>query len=373
VGGAAVTTHPRDGVLPPLQPAPAELGALGGPLGRDPFDASPDSGALTARLDQLEAGALRMRSARAPARSTRPARRPVPGRARRRGVPLLRQVELPEPCSWLEHWIGDDDRRVLAAFSGLLDGDGPYDAFGFSPDTLRRSFPYFRALYRYYFRVESRGHEHLPTTGPTILAANHGGLFPFDAAMTIVDVALHSDPPRLARSVVDRWAGGLPFVNVLFARLGQVVGTGENCAELLERNQLLLVFPEGRAGSCKRVTERYRLQPFHVGFVEHALRAHAPIVPVAIVGSDDQAPVLYDLRALARRFGLPALPITPTFPWLGPLGLLPYPVRYRIVYGEPLDYHERFGPEAADDAHLVGYLAKQARRSVQKLLDRSRA
>jgi len=364
-----VNTGPQGDARTPLQPPPA---ALGGPLGRDPFDAAPDPSALTARLDQLERGAVRKRSARAPARSARPARRPAPARARR-GVPLLRQVELPEPRSWLEHWIGDDDRRMLQAFGGLLEGDGPYDVFGFSPDTLRRSFPYLRALYRYYFRVESRGHEHLPPTGPAILAANHGGLFPFDAAMTVIDVALHSDPPRLARSVVDRWAGGLPFVNVLFARLGQVIGTRENCAELLERDQLLLVFPEGIAGSCKRVTERYRLQPFHVGFIEHALRARAPIVPVAIVGSEDQAPVLYDARAVARRLGLPALPITPTFPWFGPLGLLPYPVRYRIVYAEPLDYHERFGPEAADDARLVGYLAKQARRSIQKLLDRSRA
>ena len=94
---------------------------------------------------------------------------------------------------------------------------------------------------------------------------------------------------------------------------------------------------------------------------------------MAIVGSDDQAPILYDLKPLARAFGLPFLPVTPTFPWLGPLGLLPYPVGYRIVYGEPLCFHERFGPEGANDARLVRYLANQVRRAVQLLLDRSRS
>ena len=105
---------------------------------------------------------------------------------------------------------------------------------------------------------------------------------------------------------------------------------------------------------------------------EAALRAGAPIVPMAVVGSDDQAPILYDLSSLAKRLGLPFFPVTPTFPWFGPLGLLPYPVGYKIVYGEPLHFHEKFGPEGADDARLVRYLANQVRREVQVLLDKSR-
>ena len=154
--------------------------------------------------------------------------------------------------------------------------------------------------------------------------------------MTLVDVLLHTDPPRLARAIVDRWAGELPFVNVFYARVGQVIGTRENFADLLDDDQLVLVFPEGIEGIRKTVTHRYRLQSFRVGFVEQALRAGAPIVPMAVIGSDDQTPILYDLKPLARALGLPVAPITPTFPWLGPLGLLPYPVRYKIVYGEPL-------------------------------------
>ena len=151
-----------------------------------------------------------------------------------------------------------------------------------------------------------------------------------------------------------------------------MIGTRENFADLLDDGQLVLVFPEGVEGIRKTITQRYRLQRFRVGFIEQSLRAQAPIVPVAFIGSDDQTPILYDLKPLARRLGLPVAPITPTFPWFGPLGLLPYPVSYRIVYGEPLCFHERFGPEGADDTRLVRYLANQVRRSVQLLVDRSR-
>jgi hypothetical protein len=100
------------------------------------------------------------------------------------------------------------------------------------------------------------------------------------------------------------------------------------------------------------------------------LRARTPIIPTAVVGTDDQAPILHDFQGLAKRLGLPALPITPTFPLLGPIGLLPYPVRYRIVYGEPMAIHERFGPEDAEDPRLVRYLARQVRHRVQQLVDR---
>ena len=123
---------------------------------------------------------------------------------------------------------------------------------------------------------------------------------------------MHTDPPRLARSVVDRWAGTLPWVNVFYARVGQVIGTRENFVDLLDDGQLILVFPEGIEGIRKRITQRYRLQRFRVGFIEQALRARAPIIPVAFIGSDDQTPILYDVKPLARRLGLPVAPITPS-------------------------------------------------------------
>ncbi len=274
---------------------------------------------------------------------------------------------------WLDRAAGllldrEDEERMEAAAIGYR--NAPYDALGLSLRTTRRTLALFKLLYRWYFRVESYGHAAIPEKGGAILAANHGGLLPFDAAMTIVDVFLRADPPRLARAIVERWAGTIPFVNIFYARVGQVIGTRENFSRLLYDNQLVLVFPEGVAGIRKRAAERYVLQPFHVGFIEESLRHRVPIVPVAIVGADDQAPILYDIKPLARWLGLPVFPITPTFPWLGPLGLLPYPVRYEIRYGEPLRFYEEYPREAVSDPHAVRYMAERVRRRIQELVDR---
>ena len=372
------------------------LAAPGRTLGHDPFDDLADPDPFEEQLDQLEARHAespvvphRVRKTTAEpslaAKSTirRAAARPeddLPSRdnlarlfgRRWSSTPPLAEIELPPAKGLVDRLLNTDERRVLAAFAHLIEGDAPYDRFGFSPETMKTVFPLFHTLYRFYFRVRSEGHQRIPGEGPVVLAGNHGGLLPFDAAMAIVDVALNTDPPRLVRAVVDRWAGALPWINIFYARVGQVVGTRENFAKLLDDGQLLLVFPEGIEGIRKTIAHRYRLQKFRVGFIEHALRARAPIVPVAFIGSDDQSPILFDIKPLARRIGVPVAPITPTFPWLGPLGLLPYPVSYRIVYGEPLRYHERFGPEAADDSRLVRYLANQVRRAVQLLIDRHR-
>jgi 1-acyl-sn-glycerol-3-phosphate acyltransferase len=294
---------------------------------------------------------------------------PAAPAGRERSTPRLADVELDGPWRGLARWVGEEPARRLAAVTAPVEG---WDRFGLSADALRRAFPYFYALYRTWFRVRSEGHGRVPAEGPVVLAANHGGLLPFDGAMAVVDLLLHGDPPRLARAIVDRWAGSLPWVNVFFARVGQVIGTHENFERLLADGEVVLVFPEGMEGIRKPITQRGRLQRFHVGFVEHALRARAPIVPMAILGSDDQAPILFDVKPLARLLGVPAAPITPTFPWLGPLGLIPYPVSYRIAYGEPLRFHERFGPGAAEDPAVVRALAAQVRRVVQRLVDERR-
>jgi len=334
-------------------------------LGRDPFAQDASFDPFLHGLEMLGA----RRAQPAPAfRASAPEPTPIATR-RWSSTPKLADIDPPEPSGLLERWLGPDERCRIAALQHLVESEVAYDRFGMSPEVLRRSFPWFYALYRLYFRVQSHGHDRLPVRGPVIVASNHGGLLPFDAAMLILDVLLHTDPPRLARSIVDRWAGELPFVGIYYARVGQVVGTRENFADLLRDGQLVLVFPEGTAGIRKTVAQRNRMQKFHVGFVEESLKAGAPIVPTAVVGADDQAPVLYDFKDLARRLGLPSLPVTPTFPWLGPLGLLPYPVRYRIVYGEPTTFHERFGPQDADDARLVRYLARQVRQQVQHLVD----
>jgi 1-acyl-sn-glycerol-3-phosphate acyltransferase len=362
-----------------------------GPLLRaDPFAAEPGPDPLAPWLDRLdgwvaipdapaatataaprsENDPVAVAPSRRPSRAARPPRPAAPAGARVGSAaprPLRpADVELGPELRTLARLVGEDAARRIAAVSARVEG---WDRFGLSPGALRQAFPFFYALYRAWFRVRSEGHHHVPAEGPVVLAANHGGLLPFDGAMAVVDLLLRGDPPRLARAIVDRWAGGLPWVNVFFARVGQVVGTHENFARLLDDGEAVLVFPEGVEGIRKPITQRHRLQRFHVGFVEHALRARAPIVPMAIVGSDDQTPILFDVKPLARALGLPAAPITPTFPWLGPLGLLPYPVGYRIAYGEPLRFHERFGAAAAEDPAVVRALAGQVRRAIQRLID----
>jgi 1-acyl-sn-glycerol-3-phosphate acyltransferase len=343
----------------------------------DPFSPAPGPDPLAPWLDALDRGAPGAAlpaavaddvAAPEPEPDPPAAEAPPPAPARAR-APRLADVELDADWQRLARRVGEEPARRLALVSSGVEG---WDTFGLSPGALRQAFPFFLGLYRSWFRVRSEGHARVPAEGPVVLAANHGGLLPFDGAMAVVDLLLHGDPPRLARTIVDRWAGSLPWVNVFFARVGQVVGTHENFDRLLADGEAVLVFPEGLDGIRKPITQRHRLQRFHVGFVERALRARAPIVPMAILGSDDQAPILFDVKPLARLLGLPAAPITPTFPWLGPLGLIPYPVRYRIAYGEPLRFHERFGPHAAGDPAVVRALAGQVRRAVQRLIDERR-
>ena len=288
-------------------------------------------------------------------------------------IPGLRGLEeRDEPKTLADRAAGvvldDADEDRIARVSAELE-DRPQDALGFSPRTARRALAAFKILYRYWFRVSSAGHANLPEKGPVILAANHGGVLPFDAIMAVVDVMLRADPPRLVRTIVDRWVGSLPFVNIFYSQVGQVIGTRENFRQLLRSDQLVLVFPEGTAGIRKRAAERYVLQEFNVGFVEESVRHRVPIVPTAIIGADDQAPILYDIKPLARLLGLPVFPITPTFPLLGPLGLVPYPVKYEIRYGEPFRFYEDFRADDASDPHAIQYMAEQVRRRLQEMTD----
>lgn len=210
-----------------------------------------------------------------------------------------------------------------------------YDRFGMSPDAIRRLILSSVLLYRYYFRVETFGIERVPARR-VLLVANHAGQLPFDAAMLGTGVLLEAEPPRIARGMGEFWIPQLPFVNVAATRTGNLVGTPENCVAMLEAEECVMVFPEGVRGMNKTWSERYQLQRFGLGFVRLALEAGAPIVPVGIVGSEEQQPGLANWKGLGRALGMPAFPLTLGFPWLGPLGILPLPVKYRIHFGEPM-------------------------------------
>lgn len=341
-------------------------------LGNDPFSGSDGTLPFLIRLRERS-----IRPVDNPPAAAAPAARPARGATRPDlgpPVPEVGSFEDPEELGgWLDRLAGalldrEDEERIATLVASQ--GGRTYDSLGLSSRVARRGLAFFKLLYRYYFRVESSGHALIPEKSGAILAANHGGLLPFDGAMVVVDVFGKANPPRIARAIVDRWAGKLPFVNVFYARVGQVIGRRENFQELLRNDQLVLVFPEGVEGIRKRAAERYVLQRFNVGFVEESLRHRVPIIPTAVIGADDQAPLLFNVKPLARWLGVPVFPITPTFPLLGPIGLLPYPVKYEIRYGEPFRFYEEYPLEAARDPHAVRYMAEQVRRRIQEMVDR---
>jgi 1-acyl-sn-glycerol-3-phosphate acyltransferase len=237
------------------------------------------------------------------------------------------------------------------------------DPYGLDVDYAVAAMAPFLWLYKRYFRVELHGLDNVPAEGRVLVVSNHSGQLPFDAAMIGVGLLLEKDPPRMARAMVEKWVPTLPFVSTFMARIGQIVGTPENCRRLLAADEALLVFPEGVRGLNKPFRERYRLRRFGLGFMRLALESGAPIVPCGVVGAEEQAPALADLKPLARLLGFPAFPITPT--------LLPFPLpaRYRIRFGEPLRFQ---GSPDDEDAELERKVAV-VEEAVRALLDRGLA
>jgi 1-acyl-sn-glycerol-3-phosphate acyltransferase len=237
------------------------------------------------------------------------------------------------------------------------------DPYGMDVDFALAAVAPFVWLYRKYFRVQLHGAEHLPPDGRVVLVANHSGQLPFDAAMIEVALLVDRDPPRLVRALVEKWVPTLPFVSSFFARIGQVVGTPENCRRLLAADEAILVFPEGVRGLNKPFSERYRLKPFSAGFMRLALEAGAPIVPIGVVGAEEQAPALFDLKPLARLLSMPSFPITAT--------LLPFPLptRYHLHFGAPMRFT---GSPDDDDVELERKVA-EVHGAVQGLLEKGLA
>jgi 1-acyl-sn-glycerol-3-phosphate acyltransferase len=258
----------------------------------------------------------------------------------------------------LEREIADRVKKVPTPLN-----DYGFDPYGLHPRTALRQMIPSTLLYRFYFRVRTRGVERVPR-GRVMLVANHAGQLPFDGAMLGVAMLLEAEPPRLMRAMGEYWIPRLPFMSVAAARSGALVGTPANCKALLEADECVAVFPEGVRGMNKLWSQRYRLQRFGTGFLRLALETHAPIVPVGIVGSEEQQPGFANWEGLGRLLGMPAFPITPTFPWLGPLGLLPLPVRYRIHFGTPL----RFEGSPSDEDAVIDEHIGVVRRAIEALL-----
>ena len=299
-------------------------------------------------------------------------------RARTRTRAKAEETEAPDPqpapLPGSDYEKPSWDDKVAGALSFLrrrVTGDYPVDNFGFDPELLDQILMApFRPLYDKWFRVETRGLENVPDVGGALVVANHSGTIPLDAVMTQLALLDHHPEHRHLRMLGADLVFQSPFIGELARKSGSTLACAPDAKRLLQQGELVGVWPEGFKGIGKPFSERYKLQRFgRGGFVAAALEARVPIIPTAIVGAEEIYPIVGDAKALARLFGLPYVPITPTFPWLGPLGLVPMPSKWIIMFGEPI-HTEEFGPEAAEDPMLVFNLTDQVRETIQQQVSR---
>jgi 1-acyl-sn-glycerol-3-phosphate acyltransferase len=263
----------------------------------------------------------------------------------------------------------DRARDVWEWLRRRLRGEYKVDDFGLDEELLRDVMtPLVRPLYERWFRVQTLGVNRIPGTGPALLVANHSGTIPLDSVMMTYAVANEHSARRLVRNVGADLVYRLPLVGPLARKAGTVVAHEDDALELLRRGELVGVFPEGYKGVGKGWRERYRLQRFgRGGFIELALRARVSIVPVAIVGAEEAYPMIGNIKPLASLLGLPYFPVTPTWPLLGPLGVVPLPSRWFIEFGEPVAMNT-YPDDAAEDPMLVFDLTDEIRDRIQQML-----
>jgi 1-acyl-sn-glycerol-3-phosphate acyltransferase len=244
-----------------------------------------------------------------------------------------------------------------------------YDPYGFHPDTARRLLLPAALLYKYYFRVETHGIEQVPS-GRAILIANHSGQFGYDGAMLGMALLFEAKPPRIVRGMAEYLFFRVPFAGVSVARMGGMVGTPENCAHMLAEGECVMAFPEGARGANKPFRKRYQLQRFGTGFMRLALETGAPIVPVGIVGAEEQQPGFANLEDVGRRLRLPSLPITISQPWFGlPGAAFALPTKYRLWFGAPM----RFEGDAHDEDAAIERRVDQVKDALRELIARGLA
>lgn len=260
---------------------------------------------------------------------------------------------------YFKNHIDDETKRRIEQIAQQQTNEFGVDQFGFDAQTLIAIAPFMVWLYKHYFRCETFGAHHVPE-GRMMVIANHSGQLPFDAMMIITAFILEPNTPRYLRGMVERWTSEIPFFSTLLARAGQVVGSPSTCQRLLEQDEGVIVFPEGVAGIAKLFSERYKLTSFGTGFMRLALAAKTPIVPVALIGAEEQAPAIANLAPLAKRLGMPALPLV--FPQIIPF---PLPVKYRIHIGEPLEF---LGDGTEDDDEISAMVHK-TKSKIQEMIN----
>lgn len=263
--------------------------------------------------------------------------------------------------SRLKQWTfkqgGEELAEKLAKLAPAANEFG-VDPFGFNLDYTLAAISPFLWLYRHYFRVQVHGIEQVPQ-GRVLLVSNHSGQLPLDGAMIGVAMLVEADPPRAIRAMVEKWVPSLPYVSTFMARCGQIVGTPENCRRLLAADEAIVVFPEGVRGLNKLYSQRYQLQDFGLGFMRLALETDTPIVPVAVIGAEEQAMALANIKPVAKLLGFPSLPLTPT------VVPFPLPTRYHLYFGAPLKFR---GNPNDDDTELEKKV-REVKTSIQSMLN----
>lgn len=342
---AAMATATLGEPPPPVDAAPPSGGA-----GIDPDAAlrPAPGGSLVEELHRIEHHVTRRPSAQVPA-------------ARQRGPSFLDRVgQLLQPDTyrkWLSSWKMRDRSDVV-------------DSFGLDPVYAEKWRPVLEFLYHSYFRVEAVGMENLPDHGRALIVSNHSGTLPLDGAMIMYAVRFCHPAHRDVRPLVEDFVFHFPFLGVAMNRIGCVRACQDNAERLLASGQVVAVFPEGIKGIGKRFSQRYQLQRFgRGGFIKLALKTEAPIIPAAVIGAEEAYPMLGKVTWLTKYLGIPYIPITPTFPWLGLAGAVPLPSKWTIRFGEPLDLAGQHGTEAHQDRILVNRLTEQVRSSIQAMVD----
>ena len=256
----------------------------------------------------------------------------------------------------------------LAFLRRRLTGDYEVDDFGFDADLTEHVFqPVLRQLYRHWFRTTVDGSKNIPAEGSALIVANHSGTVALDALMLCLAVHDETEPHRFLRLLAADLVFRLPMVSELARKSGATLACNPDVDRLLHDGHLVGVFPEGYKGVGKHYSQKYKLQRFgRAGFVSVALRNRKPIIPAAIVGAEEIYPLLGNIKPLARLIGAPYFPVTPTFPWLGPLGLVPLPSKWLIRFGDPIDTTP--WADQADDPAVVFNLADQVRETIQGML-----
>ncbi len=258
-------------------------------------------------------------------------------------------------------------RHRLGTF-GMVERSGNVDEFGMDDVTLARTRLLLDFLMDRYWRVEVLGLDALDPERPNLLVANRSGLLPYDGLMLAQAVERWHPRRERPRFLVADWLITLPFAQPYLARLGGVRACRENADRLLRTGRSVIAFPEGVKGAAKVFAERYRMKRFgRGGVIRAAVENRVPLVPVGIVGAEEAHPILFKADLPARSLGLPFVPVTPTFPWLGPVGLLPLPTKWIIQVGAPIPLDD-LDPSALEDELLLSRLTEELRGRIQDLV-----